>query len=62
MQEKSLVSASAVVVYVTGLIIGSLFGVFAGIVSLIAIVFAVKLFKYSRNNPEQPAEPIPSAT
>lgn len=60
MQEKSLVSASAVVVYVTGLIIGSLFGVFAGIVSLIAIVFAVKLFKYSRNNPE-PAEPLTSA-
>ncbi len=60
MQEKSLVSASAVVVYVTGLIIGSLFGVVAGIVSLIAIVFAVKLFKYSRNNPE-PAEPLTSA-
>ena len=61
MQEKScLVSASVVTVYVTGLIIGSLFGVFAGIVSLIAIVFAVKLFKYSRNNPE-PAEPLTSA-
>ena len=44
MQEKCLVSASVVVVYVTGLIIGSLFGVFAGIASLIAIVFAVKLF------------------
>lgn len=52
MQEKSLVSASAVIIYVSGLIIGSLFGIFAGIVSLIAIIFAVKLFKYSRNNPE----------
>ena len=56
MQEKSLVSASVVIIYVTGLIIGSLFGVFAGIVSLIAIIFAIKLFKYSRN--PEPAEPL----
>lgn len=45
-------SAAMSVIYITGLIIGSLFGVFSGIVSLIAVVFAVKLFKYSRSNAE----------
>lgn len=50
--EQTVVSLSAVCIYVTGLIIGSLFGVVTGIVSLIAIVFAIKLFKYSRNNAE----------
>jgi predicted Co/Zn/Cd cation transporter (cation efflux family) len=51
-------SAAMSVIYITGLIIGSLFGVFSGIVSLIAVVFAVKLFKYSRSN----AEPSDAST
>lgn len=48
----TLVNASMISIYVAGLIIGSLFGVFAGIISLVAIIFATKYFKYARNNNE----------
>lgn len=51
---KTNLSISSVTVYVTGLIIGSLFGVFSGIVSLVAIVFAVKLWKYNQKDSEKP--------
>lgn len=48
----SSISASSICIYIVGLVIGSLFGVFGGISSLLAIIFAVKYFKYSQNNSE----------
>lgn len=54
--EQTVVSLSAVTIYVTGLIIGSLFGVFTGIITLVAIVFAIKLFKYNRQTSEEPSD------
>lgn len=48
----SSISASSICIYIVGLVIGSLFGVFGGISSLLAIIFAVKYFKYSKNNSE----------
>ena len=54
--KGTVVSLSAVTIYVTGLIIGSLFGVFIGVITLVAIIFAIKLFKYNRQTSEEPAD------
>lgn len=48
----SSISASSICIYIVGLVIGSLFGIFGGISFLLAIIFAVKYFKYSQNNSE----------
>jgi tetrahydromethanopterin S-methyltransferase subunit B len=52
---KNALSLLSITIYVTGLLIGSLFGFVAGTASLIAFIFAVKFFRHYKQPSEEPS-------